>query len=116
MISAIVADDDPDMVEVISDHLESKGIKVIGKAYDGEEAAKLYKLHMPDIILIDMKMPNYDGHYAISKIKLEDPTAKIIVISAFLDKYFPAHKVSAVFSKPYDVDELTNKIKEITKS
>ena len=116
MVSAIIVDDEPDMVEVISDDLERKGIKVIGKAYDGEEAFQLYKLHKPDVILLDLKMPNYDGHYAITKIKQEYPAAKIIVISAYLDEHFPAHEVSAVFSKPYDADILTNKIKEITKS
>ena len=115
-IKAIVADDEPNMVDVLSDQLESSGIKVIGRAYDGEEASQLFSLHKPDIILIDLKMPNYDGHYAITKIKQEFPTAKIIVISGFLDKSFPIEKVLAVFSKPYDINDLINKIKEITGS
>ncbi len=115
MVSVIIVDDEPDMVEVISDDLERRGIKVIGKAYDGEEAFQMYKLHKPDVILLDLKMPNYDGHYAITKIKQEYPTAKIIVVSAYLDKHFPANEVSVVFSKPYDAVQLTNKIKEITR-
>ena len=114
MIKVVVVDDDPDVVNTISIQLEQRGIKVIGKAYDGEEASGLYFTHKPDLILLDLKMPNYDGHYAIEKITEKDPNAKIIVISAYLDKHFPSNKVSAVFSKPYDIDEIVNKIKEIT--
>jgi len=115
-IKVIVVDDDPDVVSTISIQLEKRGITVIGKAYDGEEAFVLYNTHKPDLVLLDLKMPNYDGHYAIEKIKEKDPHAKIIVISAYLDKHFQSHKVSAIFSKPYDIDDLVNKIKEIVNS
>ena len=115
-IKVIVVDDDHDVVNTISILLEKKGITVIGKAYDGEEACALYFTHKPDVILLDLNMPNYDGHYAIEKIKQKDPSAKIIVISAYLDKHFESNKVSAVFSKPYEIDEIVNKIKEITNS
>ena len=116
IIKVIVVDDDPDVVNTISNQLEQRGIKVIGKAYDGEEASVLYFTHKPDLILLDLKMPNYDGHYAIEKITEKDPNAKIIVISAYLDRHFPSNKVSAVFSKPYEIDEIVDKIKEITNS
>jgi len=115
-IKVIVVDDDHDAVNTMSILLEEKGITVIGKAYDGEEASALYFTHKPDVILLDLMMANYDGHYAIEKIKQKDPSAKIIVISAYLDKHFESNKVSAVFSKPYDIDELVNKIKEIVNS
>ena len=115
-IKVIVADDEEDVVETISSLLEEKGITVIGKAYDGEEASALYFTHKPDVILLDLNMGNYDGHYAIEKIKQKDPNAKIIVISAYLDKHFQSNKVSATFSKPYDIIEIVNKIKEITNS
>ncbi len=115
-IKVIVADDDADVVNTMSNQLEQRGITVIAKAYDGEEASVLYFTHKPDVILLDLKMPNYDGHYAIEKIKQKDPNAKIIVISAYLDKHFQANKVSAIFSKPYDIDEIVNRIKEITNS
>lgn len=116
VFSVVIADDDHDMVNTLATLLEQKGIKVIGKGYDGEEASQLYLLHKPDVILLDLDMPNYDGHYAIEKIMQKDPNAKIIVITAYLDKSFQSNKVSAVFSKPYDVDELIEEIKQITKS
>ena len=112
-IEIVIADDEKDVVTTLSTLLEEKGITVIGKAYDGEEAAALYSTFKPDVILLDLNMPNYDGHYAIDKIRQKDPDAKIIVISAYLDKLFESSKVSAVFSKPYDIDAIVNKIKEL---
>ena len=116
MVSIIVVDDDPGVVESITESVEARGIKVIAKAYDGEQACQSYFEHKPDVVLLDLKMPNYDGHYAINKIKQEDPNAKIVVLSAYLDKHFPANEVSAVFSKPCNMDELSNKIKEICRT
>ena len=116
MASVIIADDDHDLVDTLSFLLEQKEVKVIGKAYDGEEAYQQYVKLKPDVILLDLNMPNYDGHYAIEKITQEDPNTKIIVISAYLDKHFESNKVLAVFSKPYDIDEIINKINEIANS
>lgn len=116
MIKVLVVDDDNDVVSSLTTILEQKGIKVIAVGYDGEEASQLFFLHKPDVVLLDLNMPNYDGHYAIEKIKQKDPNAKIIAISAYLDKSFESNKVSAVFSKPYDVDELVEAIKKIASS
>ena len=58
-IKVIVVDDDPDVVDTMSIQLEKKGITVIGKAYDGEEACVLYFTHKPDLILLDLKMPTF---------------------------------------------------------
>ena len=115
-IRVIVADDDHDVVDTLSTLLEEKGIMVIGKAYDGEDASQQYFLHKPDVLLLDLMMENYDGHYAIEKITQEKPDAKIIVISAYLDRHFQANKVSAIFSKPVDIDVLVDKIKKIVNS
>ena len=114
-IKVIIADDDRDAVTTLSNLLEDKGITVLGKAYDGEEAFALFTTFNPDVVIMDLNMPNYDGHYAIEKIKEKDPNAKIIVVSAYLDKLFQSNQVSAVFSKPYNVDELVAKLKELTK-
>lgn len=113
MPSVIIADDDQDLVSTLTTLLEQKGFEVVGVAKDGEEASNLYTLHKPDVILLDLNMPNYDGHYAVEKIKQQDPNAKIVVISAYLDKSFPANSVSAVFSKPYNIEEIINKLNEI---
>ncbi len=115
MVSIIIADDEPDNLDTLATLLELSGMKVLARAYDGKEASQLYVRLKPDVIILDLKMSNYDGHYAIEKIKEYDSNAKIIVISAHLDRSFPANSVSAVFSKPYEIDEIRKKIKEITR-
>ena len=115
MVSVIITDDEPDIIDSLATLLEERGMKVIGRAYDGKEASQLYLRLKPDVIILDLMMPNYDGYYAIEKIKHEDSSAKIIVTSGYLDRSFPANSVSAIFSKPYDIDELTKRINEITK-
>ena len=112
-ISVIVADDDKDSVDIMSELLAKEGIDVVGKGYDGEEAYQLYEEFQPDIAIIDMKMPNYDGGYAVSKIKAKFPDAKIIVVTAYTDYKFDRDEVDEILYKPYEHTILINKVKEL---
>ena len=114
MTSVIVVDDDKDTVKIFSDFLNIKEIDVVGKGYNGLEAFELYKELHPDIVILDMKMPEYDGKFAIDKIKNEDPTAKIIVVTGYTEYNVANLEVSAVFYKPYDIDTIVNKINELS--
>jgi len=80
--SVIVVDDDQDTVRLFSEFLQEKGINVIGKGYDGVTAVKLYKQKKPNVVLIDLNMPNGSGFYAIKKIQEFDSKANIIAITA----------------------------------
>ncbi|MCH9042489.1 MAG: response regulator [Thaumarchaeota archaeon] len=80
--SVIVVDDDEDTVRLFSEFLEEKGINVIGNGFDGISAVKLFKETKPDVVLIDLNMPNGSGFYAIKKILEIDPKAKIIAVTA----------------------------------
>ncbi len=80
--SVIVVDDDEDTVRLFSEFLEEKGINVIGNGFDGISAVKLFKETKPDVVLIDLNMPNGSGFYAIKKIQEIDPKAKIIAVTA----------------------------------
>ena len=80
--SVIVIDDDEDIVRLFSEFLEEHQINVIGNGFDGITAVKLYKETKPDVVLIDLNMPNGSGFYAIKKIQEIDPKACIIAVSA----------------------------------
>ncbi len=80
--SVIVIDDDEDTVRLFSEFLEENGINVIGNGFDGISAVKLFKETKPDVVLIDLNMPNGTGFYAIKKIQEIDPKAKIIAVTA----------------------------------
>ena len=79
--TALVVDDDPDAVEMFSDYLENKGVNVIGKAKDGKEGFELYKKLKPDVIFLDVIMPNYDGYYGLKEIKKLNPDDTVIMLT-----------------------------------
>jgi two-component system chemotaxis response regulator CheY len=107
--SVIVIDDDEDTVRLFSDFLEEKGIKVVGIGYDGITAIKLYKEKIPDVVLIDMMMPNGSGFYAIKKIQEINPKAKIIAISGD-SSYSTEEKLEKLsiplINKPFNMEQI----------
>ncbi len=112
-IKAVVVDDEEDTLDSICQTLEIGGITVVGKGYDGEEAYQLYKTLTPDIIILDMNMPNYDGGYALEKITQDYPDAKIIVVTGFTDYTFEKVKAAAVITKPYDFEPFLDTVKKV---
>ncbi len=116
IITAIVIDDDLDTVELFCEHLELKGIHVIGKGYDGKQAAELYQKIRPDIIFLDIMMPHYNGFYAVAEIQKVEPNARIIMVTADLTAE-TANRVDElkvpVIYKPYDMDEVIIKMHKL---
>ena len=115
LIKAVAVDDEEDTLDSICQTLEIGGIDVVGKGHDGEEAYQLYKSLKPDVIILDMNMPNYDGGYALEKIKQDYPEAKVIVVTAFTDYTFEQAKASAIISKPYDFEPFLDTVKNVAK-
>ena len=108
MTSVIVIDDDKDTVSVISELLELHDIDVIGKGYNGLEAVQLFEKLHPDFILLDLMMPQYDGFYALRKIREKDPIANVIIITADLskssEKEIKSLNPTKILFKPIDVN------------
>lgn len=112
-VRAIVIDDDEDSSDSICQALEISGINVIGKGFDGEQAYQLYKTLVPDIVILDMQMPNYDGAYALEKIKQDYPGAKIVVVTGYTDYTFEKENADAIFTKPYDLEPFIEAVNRI---
>ncbi|MHB8547090.1 MAG: response regulator [Nitrosotalea sp.] len=116
-ITAIVIDDDKDTVSVLSDFLQIKGIKVIGKGYDGLEAVEIYKKLKPDAVFLDVMMETYDGLYALEKIREIHPDALVIMVTAYLtndthEKLLDLN-ASAILYKPYDINEIMHTLDKL---
>ncbi|MYL53645.1 response regulator [Pontibacillus yanchengensis] len=98
MINVLFADDH-EMVRIgVSAYLSSqKDIDVIAEADDGQQAVNLALQHRPDIILMDLVMKEMDGIEATKRIIEQWPTAKIIIVTSFLDdeKVYPALEAGA---------------------
>ena len=74
----LVVDDDPDLVEALTTELESNAFRT-AKAYDGLEAWQRIKEEKPDLIILDVMMPNKDGYSVCDEIK-KDPQYKDITV------------------------------------
>ena len=80
--TVIVIDDDHDIVDVFCDILKLLQIEPVGKGYDGKQAVELYQKLKPDLVILYIMMPKYDGIYALEKIREIDPHAKVLMITA----------------------------------
>jgi CheY-like chemotaxis protein len=75
----LVADDDPDILSIVSMSLETQGYTV-HKATNGREAVDLAREHHPDLILMDMMMPVVSGYEAIGELKADPATSDITIV------------------------------------
>jgi len=80
-ISAVVVDDSQFMRTVIADLLEDEGISVVEAAADGAEGVDAVREHRPDVVTMDLKMPDVGGIEAVDRIMSECPTP-VLVLSA----------------------------------
>jgi two-component system chemotaxis response regulator CheY len=117
MIRAVVVDDDKDTVALFSEILEGNNIKVIGRGYNGQEAAFLYQKLKPDVIFLDVIMPVYDGIYGITKIREMNPDAVVIITTnqMTINAQIALNKLrpSDIIKEPIDVNEIIKKVNQL---
>ena len=118
MTRVLVVDDDNDTAEVLSEYLRLKGMDVVGRARNGLEAYELFEKLKPDVALLDVLMPDYDGYYALKKILEFDPHANIVMVtaSAFSDekkKRLKSLGAAAVICKPYETKDVITAIESL---
>jgi len=83
-IRIMTVDDHPLLRQGIAALIKSQpDLTLVAEAYDGEEAVAQFRLHRPDVTLMDLQMPNVNGTEAISRIRSEFPEAKILVLSTY---------------------------------
>jgi len=86
MIRTIIADDQLLLREMLKAMLlQDKEIEVLGCTGNGIEAINLCRLYRPDIILMDIRMPEMDGLKALSSIKKAYPKTKVVMLTTFED-------------------------------
>jgi DNA-binding NarL/FixJ family response regulator len=85
-IRCLVADDHPALVVAVSDFLESQGFEVVGRARDGVAAVAAVKETMPDVALVDYRMPHLEGAELLAQLRESAPDMLIAVYTADSDQ------------------------------
>jgi DNA-binding NarL/FixJ family response regulator len=118
--TAVVVDDDRLTVQVLCDYLETISVKVLGRGHSGKDAIELYKKHKPDILFLDLMMPEYDGFFALDQIRKQHPDAVIVVVTSDLrketEKMLDKLKPTKIIYKPFAVNAIADIVEKIRKS
>jgi DNA-binding NarL/FixJ family response regulator len=80
-LRAVIADDDPFARRLVKDVLEGAGVIVIAEARDGRQAVELTLRHLPDVVVMDVVMPGFDGVVATRQIRRQLPDQLVIVLT-----------------------------------
>jgi two-component system, NarL family, response regulator LiaR len=80
-LRAVIADDDPFARRLVKDVLERAGVIVIAEASDGRQAVELTLHHLPDVVVMDVVMPGFDGIMATRQIRRQLPEQLVIVLT-----------------------------------
>jgi two-component system, OmpR family, response regulator VicR len=112
-------EDDPEMIDLIRLILGRRGFKVSGAA-GGTAGIKAVREQLPDLVLLDLMMPDMDGWEVYQQMKAEESTRNIpvIVVTAkaqSIDKVLGLHiaKVDDYISKPFSPQELMNSVEKV---
>lgn len=118
MAKILIVDDAAFMRMMIKDILEKNGFQVVGEANNGLKAVELYKKERPDVVTMDITMPDMDGIEAVKEIKAFDPAAKIIMCSAMGQQTMVMDAIKAgardFIVKPFQPDRVLEAIRKIT--
>ncbi len=82
MPSVLIVDDAAFMRMMLKDILSKNGYEVVGEAENGKVAISMYEELKPDVVTMDITMPEMDGITAVKEIKKASPDAKVVMVSA----------------------------------
>lgn len=86
-IKVLIADDHPLVRHGIKTFLETHDdIYIVGEAENGREAIEICEKHLPDVVLMDVRMPGLNGIEATNHILKKRPNIKVIILTSFIDK------------------------------
>jgi len=116
-LTAVVVDDVAVMRKMLRKILESQNFHVLGEATNGKEAIELCKRTNPNLVTLDITMPELDGLSALKIIKQNSPNIKVVMVSAFGERQnvLEAIKFGAAnfIVKPFNAEKVIRVVNSI---
>ncbi len=113
----LVVDDASFMRMMIKDILSKNGFTIAGEAENGQKGVEKYKELSPDLVIMDITMPEMDGIAAVKEIKKIDPDAKVVMCSAMGQQAMVIEAIQAgakdFIVKPFQNDRVVEAVKKV---
>jgi two-component system, chemotaxis family, chemotaxis protein CheY len=113
----LVVDDASFMRMMIKDILTKHGYEVVGEAADGVQAVEKYVELRPDLVTLDITMPEMDGIEALKRIRAVDPAARVIMCSAMGQQAMVIDSIQAgardFIVKPFQADRVIEAVRKV---
>lgn len=113
----LITDDAAFMRMMIKDILTKNGFEVAGEAENGLKAVEKFKEMSPELVIMDITMPELDGIQAVKEIKKMDASAKIIMCSAMGQQAMVIEAIQAgakdFIVKPFQADRVIEAVKKV---
>jgi len=93
-IRLLIADDHEVVRSGLAALLEGTEIEIIDEAKNGEQAVEKARQHQPDVVLMDIRMPDTDGLAALEQIRQESPDARVVMLSTYDNPTYVARSVA----------------------
>lgn len=117
MAKVLIVDDAAFMRMMIKDILEKNGYEIVGEAANGGIAVEMYQKEKPDVVTMDITMPDVDGIEAVKRIKEIDPAAKVIMCSAMGQQSMVMEAIKAgardFIVKPFQADRVLEAVQKV---
>ena len=117
MAKILIVDDAAFMRMMIKDILTKNGYNIAGEAENGAKAVEKYNELKPDLVLMDITMPEMDGIEALKKIKAGDPNAMVIMCSAMGQQAMVIESIQSgakdFIVKPFQADRVIEAVKKV---
>ena len=113
----LIVDDAAFMRMMIKDILTKNGYNVAGEAENGAKALEKYNELKPDLVLMDITMPEVDGIQSLKNIKAADPSAQVIMCSAMGQQAMVIEAIQSgakdFIVKPFQADRVLEAVKKV---
>jgi len=114
----LIADDHPLFRIGLRAALEKEGFSVVGEAGDGVEAVRLVEIYHPEVVILDIRMPNMDGIEACAELRRQGYDGLVVMLTTFTEAAIQNKAASAganaYFSKEVSPAELARRIQRLT--